>query len=520
MSKRIFISYRRDDAASDAGRLADHLHRRFGANRVFLDVDAIEPGTDFVEVLQASLRQTAAMLVVIGPRWTSQRAADGTRRIDDPNDFVRLEVEAALGSGIRVVPVLVQGATLPRKEDLPASLAPLVTRQTAVLDHAEFHDDVERLCDRLAPLIDDDAATVWSILRRWWPAVALVAVLALGIATYRAMRTTDPDSSSAPGNPPPEAALEQTRRIETLLAEASAQRRRAQSLEALATLARARELAPDSETVRHTQDDVAMEWIRSVRVEGGKSSFGDAIKPALAVVDASLPTATGAHRADLLAHSGWASFLMWRDGNRQLDPAEWYREALSLDPQNPYANAMLAHWILFREDDVPRAAALFDTAVRAGRALDAVRTLQWAGYGNSSTPAANAERVRLADAMRRGGEKLNMAQAQALWSPYYFATLSGRDRERQALLTALPPDDHISTLGWAFDEYAARDESRRLTIRYYTALLQARAGRVNQAATDLRMLDQELAKSPGSLREAVQTAIKRLQAGRQGQPPR
>ena len=153
MSKRIFISYRRDDAASDAGRLADHLNRRFGANRVFLDVDAIEPGTDFVEVLQASLRQTAAMLVVIGPRWTSQRAPDGTRRLDDPNDFVRLEVETALGSGIRVVPVLVQGATLPRKEDLPASLAPLVTRQTAVLDYAEFHDDVERLCDRLAPLI-------------------------------------------------------------------------------------------------------------------------------------------------------------------------------------------------------------------------------------------------------------------------------------------------------------------------------------------------------------------------------
>ena len=126
-----------------------------------------------------------------------------------------------------------------------------------------------------------------------------------------------------------------------------------------------------------------MEWIRSVRVEGGKSSFGEAIKPALAVVDASLPTATGARRADLLAHSGWASFLMWRDGNRQLNPAEWYREALSLDPRNPYANAMLAHWILFREDDVPRAAKLFDTALRAGRAIDAVRTLQWAGYGNT-----------------------------------------------------------------------------------------------------------------------------------------
>ena len=525
MPQRIFISYRRADAAGDAGRLADHLHRRFGADRVFLDIDTIAPGHDFVEVLQASLHQTAAMLVVIGPQWASLRAPDGTRRLDDPNDFVRLEVETALGRSIPVVPVLVQGATMPRKEDLPTSLAPLVTRQTATLDHAEFHDDAERLCDRLATVIGDDTATFWSLARRWWPAAALVVILALGLAGYLAMRANDPESASTavtsasePANTTPGTAPEQTARVEALLAEALVQRRRDQSLEALATLARARELAPASEAVRQAQDDVAMDWIRGVRVEGGKSSFGDAIKPALAVIDASLPMATGARRADLLAHSGWAAFLMWRDGNRQLDPAEWYREAISLDPDNPYANAMLAHWTLFRDDDVPRAVMLFDVALRSGRALGAVRTLQWAAYGNSSTPEANAERVRLADAMRRSAERLNMAQAQALWNPYYFATLGGRERERQALLGALPPDDHISTLGWAFDEYAAKDESRRLTIRYYTALLHARAGRVNQAINQLRMLDQELAKSPGSLQEAVRAAIRRLQAGRQGAP--
>jgi hypothetical protein len=82
MPPRIFISYRRDDAAGDAGRLADHLHRRFGATHVFLDIDTIDPGTDFVQVLRASLEQTAAMLVVIGPRWTSLRGADGTQRRD------------------------------------------------------------------------------------------------------------------------------------------------------------------------------------------------------------------------------------------------------------------------------------------------------------------------------------------------------------------------------------------------------------------------------------------------------
>src|SRR5688572_14998957 len=150
---RIFISYRRDDAAGDAGRLADHLNRRFGAGGVFLDIETIDPGTDFVTVLQTTLQQTAAVLVVIGPRWISLRGADGRRRLDDEKDFVRLEVEKALGRGIPVVPVLVQGTPLPRAEELPASIAALATRQTAVLDHAEFHADAERLCDRLEAML-------------------------------------------------------------------------------------------------------------------------------------------------------------------------------------------------------------------------------------------------------------------------------------------------------------------------------------------------------------------------------
>jgi len=80
----------------------------------------------------------------------------------------------------------------------------------------------------------------------------------------------------------------------------------------------------------------------------------------------------------------------------------------------------------------------------------------------------------------------------------------------------VPPDDHISTLEWAFDEYAAKDDSRRMTVRYYVALLNASAGRMPQAVADLRALNKELAASPGSLREAVQAALKRLQAERLG----
>src|SRR5688572_4048698 len=190
----IFISYRRDDAAGDAGRLADHLHRRFGVARVFLDIETIQPGTDFVTVLRSSLQQTAVTLVVIGPRWASLRDAAGNRRLDDPRDFVRLEVETALSRGIPVVPVLVQGASLPRIEDLPSSLAPLVTRHAATLDHAEFHSDAERLCDRLAPLVEGGGPTLWTLPRRW--AVAgVVLALAIGVASCLWLRDDDAQAS-------------------------------------------------------------------------------------------------------------------------------------------------------------------------------------------------------------------------------------------------------------------------------------------------------------------------------------
>lgn len=512
MPPRIFISYRREDAAADAGRLADHLSARFGKDRVFLDVDTIDPGTDFVQALHASLEQTAAVLIVIGPRWSSVTSVDGGRRLDSPSDFVRLEVEAALGRTIPVVPILVQGARMPAAQDLPPSLAALATRQAVTLDYDEFHADADRLCDRLAPMIGFGATGHRSIVRQWWPAVAVAAVLALGLVYWSTYRSApgpahDTGATDAKAN---DAA------VADLLGTASAQRRRNQYEDALATLARARALAPAAPTVREAQEDVAMEWIRNVRVGDDKSSFGDAIKPALAVIDAALPSETGPRRADLLAHTGWATFLLWRDGDRRLNPADAYREALSIDPKNPFANAMLAHWTLFQDhEQVAPAVKLFDTAVAANRALDTVRTLQWAAYTNAdSNPAAVVERLRLANAMRLNGEHLDMRQAQSLWAPYYFALPSSHEKDRNALLDALPPDDHVSTLEWAFKEYATNDESRLKTIRYYAALLHAKAGRAEQAANELRALDSEMANShsSGSLRDAVQAAVKRLGA--------
>ena len=532
---RIFISYRREDVGGDAGRLADHLNRRFGAASVFLDIDTIDPGTDFERALTSSLQETAAMLVVIGPRWTAQVKADGSRRLDDPNDYVRREVEAALGRDIPVVPVLVQGARLPAKEELPESLAALVKRQAAPIDHAEFHDDAERLCDRLAKVIVVEDSRLRRAARKWWPVAAVVTAAVLGLVVYQAMSgtgvTTGPSVNTAGPAATPSAvqpllgeapgvatgsgasaarSVAKPPAVQPLLTEASEQRRRGQLLDALATLARARAQAPESDAVRRLQNDVAMEWIRNVSVPSGTTTFTDAIKPALTVIDTALASATGAQKADLQAHSGWAAFLMWRDGNRQLDPAEWYRDALKTEPANPYANAMLAHWMLFRGDDVDGAGRLFETALRSGRAKEAVRGLQWAALGNTRTPESIRELVRLADAMRRDIERLTARQSQTLWAPYYFALSPSRDADRQMLLGAVPPDDHIKTLAWAFDDYVAGDESRRQTRRYYVALLHERAGRLPEAREQLTALGQELAGRPGSLQDAVQASLRRL----------
>jgi hypothetical protein len=113
MSGVIFISYRRSDAEGEAGRLYDDLVRLFGSGAVFMDVSDIHPGKDLRQVLIDNVSKCAVLLAIIGPNWTSVTDASGARRLDQPNDFVRLEVAAALARGVDVIPVLVHGARMP-----------------------------------------------------------------------------------------------------------------------------------------------------------------------------------------------------------------------------------------------------------------------------------------------------------------------------------------------------------------------------------------------------------------------
>ena len=124
----IFVSYRRQETSHLAGRLYDRLADRFGEGQVFIDVDTIEPGVDFAEEIFRAVAACKVLLAIIGPTWLIAADERGRRRLDDPDDLVRLEIEAALARGVRVIPILVEGAVMPAREDLPESLAGLARR--------------------------------------------------------------------------------------------------------------------------------------------------------------------------------------------------------------------------------------------------------------------------------------------------------------------------------------------------------------------------------------------------------
>ncbi len=183
MAGNIFISYRRDDTRADARSIYQRLQKTFGAKKLFMDVDTIERGRDFRGVIDAYLADSAAMLVLIGRNWLGPSTDTNVRRINDPADFVSVEISTALRRDIAVIPVLVDGAQMPQAQDLPAEIRPLAFRQAARISHENFSTDMERL--------ERDLMVVTGLRRRWKmiaPAAAALLVVA-GIGAYQVMGT-------------------------------------------------------------------------------------------------------------------------------------------------------------------------------------------------------------------------------------------------------------------------------------------------------------------------------------------
>ncbi|HVZ82744.1 MAG TPA: TIR domain-containing protein [Terracidiphilus sp.] len=156
--RAIFINYRRSDAEGEAGRLFDELTLQLGSDAVFMDVAAIEPGRDFRKAIDQSVSNCSVLLAMIGLEWLSACDAAGQRRLDDPNDFVRIELASALRRDIPVVPVLVRGAKMPRADELSEDLRELAFRNAVELTHARWKSDVQVLLNALRPHLDTPAA--------------------------------------------------------------------------------------------------------------------------------------------------------------------------------------------------------------------------------------------------------------------------------------------------------------------------------------------------------------------------
>lgn len=156
---RVFISYRRADSATFTGRIYDRLVMEIGRSNVFKDVDDIPAGVDFAQYIQDSLRQCAAALVVIGPQWLKVRGVSGSRRLNDSQDFVRLEIETAFRLRLSVIPLLVDGAVMPAPKDLPEPLRPLVKLNALqVRNDPDFARDMEHVIAGLDQASKDGAS--------------------------------------------------------------------------------------------------------------------------------------------------------------------------------------------------------------------------------------------------------------------------------------------------------------------------------------------------------------------------
>jgi hypothetical protein len=206
---KILVSYRREDSAAYAGRLSDRLAEHFGRDNVFMDIDTIKPGEDFVDVIEKSVSSCDVLVALIGKTWLTGTDAAGRRRLDRSDDFVRTEIATALSRQIRVIPALVGGATMPEPNELPGDLSKITRRQAIEISDSRFHQDTDRLIEALS-----DALSARTLQERprpaptsdthekskppiWWWLVGAIAVVLLAIAGYWRFASRDVGSGGS-----------------------------------------------------------------------------------------------------------------------------------------------------------------------------------------------------------------------------------------------------------------------------------------------------------------------------------
>ena len=290
----IFINYRRDDAPGVAGRLYDHLARSFSRGEIFIDVDAMKPGLDFVKQLDTEVSKCDAVLAVIGPHWLTATDSKGKRRLDDPHDYVRIEIASALKRDIPVIPVLVDGASMPTDADLPEDLASLARRHALELRHTRFASDADAIVSALR--------TVLPKTKKSW-ALPLVAAAVLGVILiggaiwWFARPSPEKQTAEAPTTQAPAPAAPAAQQLPTQPATPHA--------EAPPPAPSTANVAPPTEAV--SGDDIASGHVPGVRV-----ALGDTLDSVTAAYPAGKPT-TMSGKPALWAQSDGLYFFFTSD---------------------------------------------------------------------------------------------------------------------------------------------------------------------------------------------------------------
>ncbi len=277
------------------------------------------------------------------------------------------------------------------------------------------------------------------------------------------------------------------------------------------SLAKAAELRTNEPRVRSGQEDLAMAWLDDIRGSQEPTPFTAIVDKLVPVLSRGVVAANGPRKADLLAHLGWADFLRWRDGQRSLDPAAWYRKALAADSQNLFAHAMLAHWTLWNHGNLEDAKGHFASALKSGRERPYVRRLQLAALTNTSDGAGEVELLRVATDMRKGDEPMDPGGRDRIWNIYYsrFVSNAGEDSIDQ-MFAAVPAAEQTTTYRWMFDT-TGYPQSKGVLYLYVLGRLQDAAGQRAEALATYRSIRSRLpASDRGLIRRRVDSTIVRL----------
>ncbi len=483
----IFISYRREDSSGQSGRLYDRLCERFGHDRVFRDVNTIEPGENFLDAVRSRVGSASVTLVVIGKLWLAVKDEQGRPRLANPSDLVLLETAIALEKKISVIPVLVDGAAMPKPEELPESIRNLAWMNALSLSEDTFDYEFGLLCQRIEKVMERQSP-LRVLFRRKWQLALVALCLAAGVGFYAVrakqhagtLRTLDTVKSlSANGD---------YRGAWNVLDEKEAGRK--------------------SEELRAAREDVAMEWLRNIRASDGET-FTKIVQNIQPVLVHGMEVSHGARKADLAAHMGWLWFLRWRDGARDVEPATYYRQALAENPGNPFANAMLGHWVLWngRSEKLDEARRYFTAALASGRERVYVRQMQLAALRNINRNSSWQEYLRVLNDMRKNGESIGHGDALPLVGELWFTL---RDEKRKAAyVSAVPPEEQAATVQALSASLTDLPAYKRDLLDVWSGLLEEEAGRRDQALEIFRSV-QTRKSNDGRVAEAADAGVKRL----------